>query len=258
VSSAGAPRTPPSADPSPLSTAALASGFATLATPLVADACVRLGIAVGAGVAAAPAGIRPTLPGRRVAGRARPARHAGSVDVFLEAIEVGAAGEVLVVDNAGRADEGCVGDLVTLAARQAGLAGMVVWGLHRDAEGIRALDFPIWSYGTFPFGPLRLDERSFDALTTARFGPAVVTADTVVFADEDGVLFLDAARAGDVLQVARELAERESRQVELARAGRTLAEQLGLAEYLARRAADPAYTFGRHLRGRGGAIGEEK
>jgi regulator of RNase E activity RraA len=237
---------------------ALAAAFAPLATAQIADACVRLGLAVGKEVRIAPAGVRPLLtPGRRVAGRAAPARHVGSVDVFLEAVERAGPGDVLVVDNGGRTDEGCVGDLVALAARQAGLAGMVVWGFHRDTEGIRALEFPVWSYGTCPFGPRRLDPRPGDALEAARFGDARVTRETAVFADEDGVLFLELAHAARVLRVGAELGAREARQAELARGGRPLAGQLRLAEYLARRAADPAYTFGRHLRDIDGAIGEE-
>jgi regulator of RNase E activity RraA len=84
-----------------------------------------------------------------------------------------------------------------------------------------------------------------------------VTADDVVFADEDGVLFLGAAGAEEVLRVAGELAGREARQAALAKEGRPLAEQFRMKEYLARRARDPGYTFGRHLREVDGAIGEE-
>src|SRR5207244_7175459 len=55
-----------------------------------------------------------------------------SVDVFLEAFGRAEPGDVLVVDNAGRSDEACVGDLTVLEAEAAGVAGLVVWGLHRD------------------------------------------------------------------------------------------------------------------------------
>src|SRR5436309_2569035 len=95
----------------------------TTSTPLVADACIRCGVPLRA----APPGIGPVIPGRRVAGRAVPARHYGSVDVFLEALGRAEPGDVLVVDNGGRTDEACVGDLTVLEAEGAGLAGMVVW-----------------------------------------------------------------------------------------------------------------------------------
>src|SRR5581483_8611973 len=101
--------------------------FVDLSTPLVADACVRAGVPLRA----APAGIRPVLLGQRIAGRVLPARHYGSVDVFLEAFGAAEPGDLLVVDNGGRTDEACVGDLTVLEAAAAGVAGLVVWGLHR-------------------------------------------------------------------------------------------------------------------------------
>ena len=96
--------------------------FAELSTPLIADACVRLELPLRM----APVGIRPLIPGMCVAGRAAPARHYGSVDVFLEACGQARAGNILVIDNGGRTDEGCIGDLTALEARAAGLAAMVI------------------------------------------------------------------------------------------------------------------------------------
>ena len=73
--------------------------FAGLSTPLVADGCVRCGVPVRV----APAGIGAVVAGQRLAGRVLPARHFGSVDVFLEALGGAGAGDVLVIDNGGRA-----------------------------------------------------------------------------------------------------------------------------------------------------------
>ena len=89
--------------------------FADLSTPLVADACVRIDLPLRA----APPGIGAVVPGHRIAGRSLTARHYGSVDVFLEALRRAEQGDVLVIDNGGRPDEACVGDLAVLeAARQ--------------------------------------------------------------------------------------------------------------------------------------------
>src|ERR687887_2738747 len=97
--------------------------FADLSTPLVADACIRSDVPLRA----APPGIGAVVPGRRIAGRALPARHYGSVDVFLEAFGRAGPRDVLVVDNGGRSDEACGGRLTVLGAEAAGLAGLVVW-----------------------------------------------------------------------------------------------------------------------------------
>jgi regulator of RNase E activity RraA len=223
-----------------------------VSTPLVADACIRVGV----GLRAAPTGLAPVAQGSRVVGPALPVRHYGSVDVFLEAFGRAEAGDVLVVDNGGRTDESCVGDLTVLEAQAAGVAALVVWGLHRDTPELREIDVAVWSHGTLPLGPLRLDPQEEDALEWARVGNHIVTRDDVVFADDDGVVFVPAARVDEVIETARMIGEVEREQARRIRAGETLREQVSFIDYLARRAEDPSTTFRGHLRRIGGAIEE--
>jgi 4-hydroxy-4-methyl-2-oxoglutarate aldolase len=230
----------------------MVKAFAHVSTPLVADACVRRGVALRA----APPGVRAVVPGHRVAGRALPVRHYGSVDVFLEALGAAEAGDVLVIDNGGRSDEACIGDLVVLEARSAGLAGLVVWGLHRDSPELAEIDLPVFSYGCYPPGPVRLAEREPSALVTAQFGPHQVSRADVVFGDDDGVLFVPAEHAAEVVTTAQQIARTERDQAHRIRNGVTLRQQTDFDGYLARRAADPTYTFRQHLRQIGGAVEE--
>jgi regulator of RNase E activity RraA len=226
--------------------------FATLTTAHLADACLRAQVPVRC----APAAVRPVVPGGRVAGRVCPARHVGSVDVFLEALEHAAPGDVLVVDNDGRTDEACVGDLAVLEVRQAGLAGVVIWGLHRDTEDILAIGLPVFSTGSLPTGPQRCDQRPDNALTEARVGEWTVGPADMVFGDADGVLFVPADRVEDILARAEAIRDTERRQAELIRSGTALRDQVRFAEFLARRAETPTLTFREHLRAVGGAIEE--
>ena len=230
----------------------LIAAFSDLSTPLIADACLRLGMPIHA----APQGIRPIVAGTHLAGRALPARHYGSVDVFLEAMTNAAAGDILVIDNGGRTDEGCIGDLTALEARANGLAGIVVWGCQRDTPELVKIGFPVSSCGAFSSGPQRLDSRDPDALDTARFGEVSVSRADVVFADDDGVLFAPSDEVEALLSTARSIWQTERRQAEAIQAGNTLHKQLKFDEFLSKRSADPAYTFREHLRHIGGAIEE--
>jgi 4-hydroxy-4-methyl-2-oxoglutarate aldolase len=204
----------------------------------------------------APAGLNPIRERDRIAGEVLPARHYGSVDVFLEAYESAAGGEVLVIDNGGRTDEGCIGDLTVLEAQAAGISGILVWGLHRDSAELTEVDLPVFSYGTFPAGPQRLDDREPDALATARFGNGVVGSDHVVFADADGAVFVPATGVESVLAAAAAISLTERAQADLIRAGSTIRDQLRFAEYLEAHAVDPSYTFRKYLRLIGGAVEE--
>ncbi len=199
-----------------------------LTTAHLADACIR----AQAPVRCAPAALGALVPGRRLAGRVAPARHVGSVDVFLEALEGAGPGDVLVVDNGGRLDEACV------------------------AAELRGIRLPVFSLGSVPTGPQRLDARPADALTRATVGDWTVDASDLVLGDDDGVLFLPAADAGDIFTVAEEIRDTEARQADRIRAGVSLRSQVGFADYLARRRLRPSLSFREHLRAVGGAIEE--
>ena len=224
--------------------------FAALTTAHVADGCLRAGVPVRCG----PSGLQAVVPGTRVAGRVAPARHGGSVDVFLEAFERAEPGDVLVVDNGGRLDESCVGDLVTLEAQAAGFAGIVIWGLHRDTVEIRRIGLPVFSLGRIPTGPLDHADRRPLTTRPASVGEWTLDVDDVVLADDDGVLFVPGDRLEEVLDAAERIRDTEVAQADRIRAGRTLREQVRLHEYLAKRGDDPLYTFRRHLREVGGEI----
>jgi len=224
--------------------------FAAVTTAHLADACIRAHVPVRC----APAAIRAVVPSSRLAGRALPARHVGSVDVFLEALVGAAPGDVLVVDNGGRLDESCVGDLVALEVQAAGLEGIVIWGLHRDTADIRAIGLPVFSLGAIPTGPQRLDVRPEDPLDSAVVGDWTVSREDLILGDDDGVLLVPVARAGDIFTLAETIRDTERRQAELMRGGVSLRSQVQFGTYLAQRKKTPSLSFRDHLRGVGGAI----
>ena len=224
--------------------------FASVTGANVADACVRL----GAPYSVASPLLRPLFPGARCAGRALPVTHFGSVDVFLEAIDTAERGDVLVIDNANRQDEACIGDLTVIEAATAGIAGVVLWGCHRDTAELLEIGLPVFSTGSIPLGPLGVRGApapspagapaphrscSFDGFTVGR--------DQVVFADGDGIVFVRESEARAVLEAARAINATERRQADSVRKGTTLRAQLEWDTYLEARRQRPEYTLREHL-----------
>jgi regulator of RNase E activity RraA len=131
-----------------------------------------------------------------------------------------------------------------------------VWGLHRDQPEVVAIGLPLFSYGTSPAGPRRLDVRSPDALRVAQFGEHALSSEDAVFADDDGALFLPLARVGEALDAAESIRRVERAQADRVVAGHTLRQQLRFGDYVARRARNPSLSFRQHLRDIGGAVEE--
>ena len=230
----------------------LTIGPGELASAHLADACLRVRVPLRC----APHTMRPAAAGMRASGPARPVQHVGSVDVFLEAIEAASPGDILVVDNGGRFDESCIGDLVVREARFAGLGGIVIWGLHRDSLDVSEIALPLFSLGTTPAGPQRLDDRPADVFDVARVGAHRVTSGDFIVADGDGVIILPQTHLEELVGSATVIGNVEFNQARAMTDGRSLRNQLRFAEYLAQRRLDPQFSFRQHLRQVGGAIEE--
>lgn len=230
----------------------LADAAKTLGTAQIVDACVRLNV----NFVVAPPGLTAVNKDDRIAGRVVPVRHFGSADVLFQAVEQAEPGDIIVVDNGGREDEACIGDLIVMEAQHADVAGLLIWGRYRDARVIARLGFPLFSYGTCVVGPRRLRRRTADPLKDARMGHQRITRGHVAFADVDGAVFVRRTRIDAVVKAAREILEVEEKQARLLRSGRSLRAQFRFNEYLERRARRPSYSFGRHLDSLKSALGE--
>ncbi|MHB1260799.1 MAG: RraA family protein [Thermoplasmatota archaeon] len=222
-----------------------------LPTAAIADACVRLQVP-----ARAMTGITPVVAGSMAAGSVLPVRHAGSVDVFFEALQAAKPGQVLAIDNGGRLDEGCIGDLTTLEALHHGCVAILVDGAHRDTAALRTLGLPVWSRGASPFGPVAARPRAPDALRAATLGGHAVTTGDVVALDDDGAVFVPSAQAARVWDLARRIQSTEAEQARLAKTGQPLCEQFQVKAFLASRQSDASPGFRQHLRSIGKAIEE--
>lgn len=171
--------------------------------------------------------LRPVAPGMRLAGPALTVRCRPGDNLALHRAIAGARdGEVLVVDYGGSLGSGPFGEIMALACRMRGIAGMVIDGAVRDSAGIAALGFPVFARGLQIRGTSKRDGGEIGVPLT--LGGAGIAPGDMVVADADAVIVIPAADTGPALAAAEARAEAEARIMERLRAGETTLTILGL------------------------------
>lgn len=135
-------------------------------------------------------------------------------------------GDVLVIDHSGDTQRSAFGGLVSYTAKARGAVGAVIDGSINDHDETREYDFPVFSRGFSPITTRILGIEGAINVPVSVCGVVVRPGD-VVFADSDGVAFLqphEAVGLGDLL-AGKEAAEVPAR--ETIAAGGLLAEFSG-------------------------------
>lgn len=96
-----------------------------------------------------------------------------------------ADGYVMVIDGKSYNKKAYFGDLIMGACQAVGFKGMVIDGYTRDRDGNIELDFPVYSKGIMPNGPIKKNEGNINTPITCA-GVQVEPGDLVV-GDSDGV-----------------------------------------------------------------------
>ena len=164
-----------------------------------------------------PATLRPVWPGAQVAGAALPVRTAPGDNLPLHLALVQARpGEVIVADGRG-AQHGYWGEVLTVAAQQRGVLGLVIDGGVRDTAQLEQLRFPVFSRWVALEGTAKDHPEMVGEPIT--LGETRICRGDLVVADRDGVVVLPAQHVRDIMTAARARAEAEAGYLERLRAG---------------------------------------
>ncbi|WP_117000311.1 RraA family protein [Desertimonas flava] len=146
------------------------------------------------------------------------------------AIAAASPGDVLVVATGDdRARWGYWGEIMSVAARERGLAGLVLEGGSRDHGELAHVGFPVWSLGRCITGTVKDPDRDGGALCgPIRVGDVSVRPGDLIVADVDGVVVIERAGASDVIAAAARRRIDETRIIAELVAGRTTLDLLGL------------------------------
>ena len=192
--------------------------WSSFSSALVADCLDRF--------QAMDAGVRG-LSGGQLLGSAVPVRAmVGESSTLHVAVQQAPPRSVLVIDAEGHLGRAVWGEILTVAAQAAGLAGVVIDGVVRDIAAIRERGFPVFARGSCPAGPHK-GWKGEIGRPVACAGVVVHEGDLVV-GDDDGVVVVPSGRIGDVAAAARERMRTESEWLRRIESGEMSVDVLGL------------------------------
>jgi regulator of RNase E activity RraA len=198
-------------------------GFMKVSTCNVSDALDKLDLPCGI------FGIKPTYDCPKVVGTAitmrvvpygpnNPEGHMG-----VDPLSVAESGDIIVIDNSGRIDQNCWGEILTYSALQLGVAGAIIDGATRDVDIIKETGFPVYARGIVPHTARGRNVQG-DYNCLVQIGGVQVSPGDLIMADVNGVVVIPQDRAEEVLAVSLELFHRELDIVEQIKSGQSFLE----------------------------------
>lgn len=149
--------------------------------------------------------------------REAPERHYGNEIDFIDSLRVG---DLAVVECS--RPVAFWGELFSAAARGRGARGALVDGYIRDRSKIEAMAFPVFGRGTRPTDSLgRISIEHVDVRVT--IGGVPVDSGDLIVADSDGITIVPRLHVDEVVRLALEKVQSETRAHELLLQGGTLA-----------------------------------
>ncbi len=170
--------------------------------PAIASDCMNRCYAMSARIA-------PLAPGMTLCGHARTVTGmVGDNGASHAAIGLVEAGDILVIDGRGHTETAVWGGIMTRAAIQQNLGGMVIDGAVRDASEIRELGFAVFAAGICPAGPSKGFGGIIDGAISCAGCP--VKPGDIVLGDDDGVAVVPLERQAEILKLCRKKIEEEN------------------------------------------------
>ena len=170
--------------------------------------------------------IRPAWPGATVCGPAFPVQAAPYDNLPLHlALEEAQPGDVLVVD-AGGVPGGYWGEVLTIAALERGVTGLVIDGGVRDTEALARNGFGVFSRWisvrrTAKLNPGRIGHP-------VSIGGVLVRRGDMVVGDADGIIAIEAAHLANAVEAARQRRDAELHYLHRIRDGESTVDIYGL------------------------------
>jgi 4-hydroxy-4-methyl-2-oxoglutarate aldolase len=195
------------------------------------DACAISDALDQLGLAASVTGLAPLSVRRRISGRVttvrlvagKPPADAPPRHLCTHAIMQAEAGDVIVVEHRSGVECAGWGGILSNAAKQRDISGVIVDGFARDIDEAIELGFPVYARGaTARTARGRVHESSTGE--PVRIGETSVSTGDFVVADSTGTAFIPAGHIDAVLTAAENIAAKEVAMTKAVRAGTPVTE----------------------------------
>ncbi|MCP5381589.1 MAG: RraA family protein [Kordiimonadaceae bacterium] len=160
-------------------------------------------------IGALPGNIKPISKNMKLCGPVFPLHCLARSNINLhEAIYRAKPGDILVGCIEGMKDAGYWGDILTCAAQERGIKGLVLDGCVRDADDIDALGFPIFARGLNILGTGKMRGGSIG--DKIMIGDIEINAGDVIVGDRDGVVVIPSAKLEHVIEASKSREDKEN------------------------------------------------
>lgn len=156
-------------------------------------------------------GIYPVNDDTKAIGPAFTIRLPGNDNAMLYyAMKQAPKGSMIVIDRMGDNRISCLGEMVALAAKSLGMAGIVVDGPSTDTRAIKKLGFPVFSTGrACVTNTIKGIDGEYGVPVNC--GGCVVNPGDIVYGDIDGVICAPADKFEELVLAAKKMDEMEAK-----------------------------------------------
>ena len=173
-----------------------------------------------------PYGIKPIALGMSLCGPALTISSPPKDNLMIHrAIALAEPGDILVVEVGGAYEGGYWGEIMTFAAQQRGIAGLVIDGCVRDGTLVHEMKFPVFSRGLSIRGTGKKGGGTINQ--PIKIGDIVVAHGDLIVGDGDGVVAIPQGIIPEALEQSKKREEKEKQIMKELAAGKTTVEIFG-------------------------------
>ena len=142
------------------------------------------------------------------------------------AIYLAEPGDVLVVSVGGGYEGGYWGEIMTFAAQQRKIAGLIIDGCVRARDLIEEMGFPVFSRGLAIHGTIKKEKGVINS--PLKIGEVLINPGDLLLGDSDGVVLVSQSEISQAIEASQQREDKEDDyKTELA-AGKSTLEIIGL------------------------------